>query len=289
VPIGDVSAPFVDFHIQQLEAASNVVPLRLDVKLFYRGRIDPSCSLPIDVSPKNFPDKISIKIEQDRQQLISKYAKYGKVVGKDFEDQFRAHPEKGVMHRDKDLSYVVTIENRTFLDLEIKYHRELFDDRTGTSYKKLDDEPVAATLKPREPLLLPGTIFSRDVQVGQAKKLAITVDFKDGKKTSTVIRKVRFEQITIKDYMDIKEDYDDNYEHTLGGPREPCFLVIYSRSKDDPVTEPILATEIECKIVGSPGELQDDDLLWPGKWITFHHPVRGKRKLPWSGKIDTRQ
>jgi len=281
VPVPTASTPPLDFLVRQLITTKETNVLKLEAKLFYRGRVDQTCSVPLDVIPKNFADKILVKTQQDRQKLKNEY---GEKVGEQILDQFTVHENEGCMHKDKDLPYVVTIENLTFRNLDIQYQRELLDD-AGAIYKKLDDLPVATTLKPKEPISLQHTITSLDVPLGKPKKLRVTVLDAERKPLAKPLE-VTFQQVTIERYMKIEEEFDNAFVHEPGKPPEPCFLVYFRRKKDDPVTEPIRASELECTINGSKAILSDDYLLWPDRWIIFHHPARDTRRLPWTGRIE---
>ena len=68
----------------------------------------------------------------------------------------------------------------------------------------------------------------------------------------------------------------------------PCYVVRYIRKMTDPVTEPILGSEISCTIEGRLGKkVRDDFSIFPGEGVKSTHPRQeGAKQWKWSGKIE---
>jgi hypothetical protein len=274
----------IPFRVSQKDLSDrNLGKLSLEATAFYRGRVDAGGTFTIVVAPKFFEEIVRVSITQDYELLADKY---NKDVLNRIEDQFKVHPFEGVMHKGKKLAYVLKVENVSPRGLKVKCQRFLLDPKTDTQ-KKLDQEPRIEELKPGQKMELRGEITSQDVPPGNPKQLKLTVLDEKGKELSKPPLSVKFKQIEVSEYMKFEElNKIDEFE----GQKRECYVVKYIRRSDDPVTEPILGSEISCTIEGLTGkkvELRDDYPIFPGESVKSTHPSDPSAKQwKWSGKIE---
>ena len=262
--------------------AKDLKQLHLEATIFYRGRVDAQSKHPIALVPKAFEELVRVSITQDPVFLRDRY---GPDVAALIKDQFKVHPLEGYMHKGKKLPYILSIENVSPRSLKVQYQRFLLDSKPESA-RKLDEESRIEELKPGEKRELRGEMTSQDVPLDNPKQLQLTVKDENGKDLIKPLV-VRFKQIQVSEYMDFDAPTRiDEFE----GQRMPCYVVRYIRKSTDPVTEPILGSEISCTIEGLAGkkvDLRDDYPIFPGDPVKTTHPRQeGAKQWKWSGKIE---
>lgn len=277
------------FRFGQRELKNESKKFEVDIKCFYRGRVDEAGTTRLSVIPANYAQLITVKIEQNRDVLRDKYKERAEFI----KDQFEEHPADGYMHKGKDLAYVLTIENLTPRKLSLRYQRQLIDPSGATPAVSVDRKFQEVELEPRgkgsrgSRKSISGVITSNDVDIGKPKVLRLTVNGVDGKPMIDPFD-VEFHQITCKDYIDIKPYTTDAIEHE--GVVQPCFVVEYSRKRTDGVTEPILGSELSCTIEGRTKRGTDENLTLErgGPTVLTTYPWRKgiDMQFKWSGRIE---
>jgi hypothetical protein len=281
--------PAKAFRFGQKELKNKAAKFEVDIKCFYRGRVDEAGTTRLSVIPTNFAQLITVKIEQNRDVLREKYKGRAEFI----KDQFEEHPADGYMHKGKDLAYVLTIENLTPRKLSLRYQRQLIDPSGAAPAVNVDRKFEEVVLEPRgkggwgSRKSISGVITSNDVDIGKPKVLRLTVNGVDGKPMIDPFD-VEFHQITCKDYIDIKPYTTDAIEHE--GVVQPCFVVEYSRRRTDGVTEPILGSELSCTIEGKTKRGTDENLTLErgGPTVLTTYPWRKgiDMQFKWSGRIE---
>ena len=252
--------------------------LELEAMVFYRGRVDAQSRLAIAVTPKIFKELVVVSITQDREVLN---LKYGKELADSILDQFSLHPGEGYMHKGKDLAYILTVKNVSPRNLKVQCLRTLVD-----SPIKLVDKPVEE-LKPQGEIRIADVMTSEMVPLESPRQLKLTVQDENGKDLISKPLVVTFKQIQVPRYMEFEEATRiDEFKREL----MPCYVVIYRRRSDDPVTEPIMGREISCTIDGEQASYKDDYAFLRGKELITTHPRReGAKEWKWSGRIENEE
>jgi len=267
--------------IQNDLRSEDLKKLDLEATVFYRGRVDAQGKFSIVVAPKVFKELVVVSITQDPLLLKNKY---GEDLAALIKDQFKDHPYEGYMHQGKDLDYILSIKSVAPRGINVQCQRFLLDSKAENPMK-VDEKPLIKQLRPGEkPIELRGRLTSQDVPLDNLKYLRLTVKDEHEKDLIDPLL-VKFKQMRVNEYMEFKElTQIDEFE----GQRMPCYVVRYIRKMTDPVTEPILGSEISCTIEGRLGKkVRDDFSIFPGEGVKSTHPRQeGAKQWKWSGKIE---
>jgi len=268
--------------IQDDLRSEDLKKLDLEATVFYRGRVDAQGKSSIVVAPKFFKDLVVISITHDPEVLKNKY---GEDLAALIKDQFKDHQSEAYMHQGKDLDYILSIKSVAPRGINVRCQRFLLDSKAENP-TKVDEKPLIKKLNPGERIELRGRLTSQDVPLDNHKYLRLTVKDEHEKDVIDPLL-VKFKQMRVNEYMEFKELAQiDEFE----GQRMPCYVVKYIRKITDPVTEPILGSEISCTIEGRTGKkvnLRDDFPIFPGEGVKTTHPSQeGAKQWKWSGKIE---
>src|SRR5208337_2883222 len=263
--------------IQNDLRSEDLKKLDLEATVFYRGRVDAQGKFSIVVAPKVFKELVVVSITQDPLLLKNKY---GEDLAALIKDQFKDHPYEGYMHQGKDLDYILSITSVAPRGINVQSQRFLLDSKAENPMK-VDEKPLIKQLRPGEkPIELRGRLTSQDVPLDNPKYLRLTVKDEHEKDLIDPLL-VKFKQMRVNEYMEFKElTQIDEFE----GQRMPCYVVRYIRKMTDPVTEPILGSEISCTIEGRLGKkVRDDFSIFPGEGVKSTHPRQeGAKQWKWS-------
>lgn len=191
------------------------------------------------------------------------------------------------MHKGKSLDYVLTFENLTPRDLNLKFQIDLVN--TGTPPAKKDNDKLnALNLEANgSKFRVAGRVTSEQVPIDKSKELRVRVFGPTGEEILGKPFVIEFHQININKYMNINVFFGNTIHE---GTDQHCFQVSYRRREDDPVKEPILPEELECRIQDLVGRPKEGELRWPGQDYTWHVPTRGVTQgFKWSGRIENEE
>ncbi|HEU5119207.1 MAG TPA: hypothetical protein VFT74_21635, partial [Isosphaeraceae bacterium] len=215
-------------------------------------------------------------------------------------DPFQNRQEDAYIHFHKDLHYQLTfVNNRASDPISVTYHRVLVSQGAGEKNEtELDRKPITLTIKPGGKIEVPGLTLSWTAfpspEENQIKprdlEVRATVSVDGGEPLEVPPLRLRLHQIHLRDYMTFETEVGPNSR----GVRS--WIVHGERSFQDPVTEPILLSEISAYIGGTLIEdkkgasiLVNPHLEAPRNTLDFHVPVTGFEpggKVKWSAKIE---
>ncbi|MDG3005778.1 hypothetical protein [Paludisphaera mucosa] len=271
------------FAIRQLDPASNAETYELRAMAFYRGRVDPRASAPIEVVPQAYAEPVTLQVAFDPEALK---ATYGEKLAALVEDQFKVHPGSGYMHRGKSATYRLNFKNVTFRDLTLYYKRTLVAPGGGEPEIPIDEAEKSLPLPAGAVGSVVGEVTSAQVPMDKPRDLRVAWRIGE-KKDSARTLSVHFRQIDVKSYMTFLPSIGfDSSE----GVYQECFIVKFVRSPDDPVREPIRGGEVSATIQGVKRSLGPKAAILPGQSFRMTHSrTPGATTFTWSAEIENDQ
>jgi serine/threonine protein kinase len=303
-PTPTPSAPLTS--VGSLQQKSDGVALRANSGILNRdatvaklGQAEREGIALVDVPPGPDEDPVTITIGADKEAWKRKYRGVNLSTIK---DQFQDHPHREYTHLGKPLDFVLTVRNQLPKRLEAKCLVELTDPANPWAtwgQMKLFEHVLSLG---RRGSSADTWTFAHAVSLRYApddtRVLKVTLEAAnpaDPAGNPQVERwkrgfEVMFSQVTVSSYLDVEDRFDPHCSTRQQRPDQRCYIVKYSRRRDDPFTEPIGADEWLCKIVDSSAVPMPEWVFLGSSWEFHYYPAdRSIASIPWSGWIENQE